>query len=1343
MKKKRIATAAAAITLSMAMGATVFAMPNDIGGHWAQSTITQWTSKGYISGYPDGTFKPDNSITRAEFVVLVNKAMGYTKKGNAYFKDLSSSHWAYNEIMKGVSAGYISGDASGTFRPDDPVSRQEAAVMISKILDLGKNPAAAAKFVDYRFIPAWSVGYVGSVTEAGIMSGYPDGDFKADRVLTRAEAVVSLDGVSKYDGKTDEEKEDYTLTATMLSNKTIDGDLIISGDLKTKSVKLDNVTVKGTVIVKGGASVTANDCDIKNLEMDSDGTGFISKGNTTVKNTTFKESGSIQGDGYDTVTVDKELSDRITVDAEINEFVLDAETDVRLLSNTVIKNFTATKNADNANVSFSKAEVKDMDIYDKIKITGSGDIDTMTVYVSGVQSTIKPDDLNQKNGADKPDYIQGGSSGEIEHGGSSSRYDDYTITKDGKTVRNGKYDDVTIKADDVTLDGTVIYGDLTIHKDVKNGTVTLEDVTVKGDVYVYGGGDDSVIFDGCDIRGDIIADKTVTSKPVNLKFKDSTDVDGKIRVRNNTIIESTYKLDGIVLDDRDADLELKTDTAYVEFAKKGELTVNNCTVDTVTVGSSADDSVIIMKNGAVIKNLNAKEDVSVKGTGTIEKISGSGDVTKENGITVGVAVTGVKLDKTEANVTVDGQITLKATVSPDNAGNKEVEWSSSDSTIASVDNNGVVTGHKAGTATITVKTKDGGKTATCKVTVTDKVVAVTEVKLDKTTAEMKVGDTLTLTATVTPDNATNKKVTWKSDKTDIADVDANGKVTAKAKGTATITVTTEDGGKTAKCVVTVDEKAPEFTAVTDITGIPGKMTEEETITLNGVVTPNTATNKEITYSIKDAGTTEAEITEVNKLTAKKAGTVTITATVKNGKTENSDYTKDFVITVEAKAPETVPVENVTISGEKIVNIGEKITLTANVTPDTATNKKVTWAAEPQNSVKLTENAEKGTVDIEGVTAGKIVITATAADGSGKSGTYEIEVKAKEVDKSSLTAKIGDAEKALEEVKISADGKDVPTSEKWVTEEVYNALNSAITEAKNAAPTTDDEVKIAVDKLDTALNSFKGMIENGHKVTVTGVTVSPETVTLEAGESQKLTATVETDGNDKSVTWKSDKDSVATVDENGNVKAVGKGTATITATSVADGTKYATCTVTVNKAKPTVTGVVINGVQDNGLVEKNGTLTMSATVNMSDNTTNNSVKWSYDNNGVATIDENSGVVTFVGTGSVTFTAKAVADESKTASVTINVYEVTVAENTTLTEGTSTTLTAGVNGITGTPTFAWSFTGTTPDGLTLTNANTNTVSIQGVKADTYNVKVDITVNGQTVSKTVVVTVTSPQA
>ena len=107
MKKKRICMAlAAALSLSLAVSATALAaIPSDIGGHWAQGTIIQWTTNGYISGYPDGTFKPDNSITRAEFVVMVNKAMGYNKRGNAYFSDVSAAHWAYAEIMKGVEAG--------------------------------------------------------------------------------------------------------------------------------------------------------------------------------------------------------------------------------------------------------------------------------------------------------------------------------------------------------------------------------------------------------------------------------------------------------------------------------------------------------------------------------------------------------------------------------------------------------------------------------------------------------------------------------------------------------------------------------------------------------------------------------------------------------------------------------------------------------------------------------------------------------------------------------------------------------------------------------------------------------------------------------------------------------------------------------------------------------------------------------------------------------------------------------------------------------------------------------------------------------------------------------------
>ena len=120
-----------------------------------------------------------------------------------------------------------------------------------------------------------------------------------------------------------------------------------------------------------------------------------------------------------------------------------------------------------------------------------------------------------------------------------------------------------------------------------------------------------------------------------------------------------------------------------------------------------------------------------------------------------------------------------------------------------MDQNGKVTAVKAGSATVTVKTTDGGKSASCAVTVNAKVFPVTGVTLNKDTMTLTEGETGTLTATVAPDNASDKSVTWSSSAPDVATVDQNGKVTAVKKGTATITVKTTDGGKTAACEVTV------------------------------------------------------------------------------------------------------------------------------------------------------------------------------------------------------------------------------------------------------------------------------------------------------------------------------------------------------------------------------------------------------------------------------------------------------------------------------------------------------------------------------------------------------------
>lgn len=169
-----------------------------------------------------------------------------------------------------------------------------------------------------------------------------------------------------------------------------------------------------------------------------------------------------------------------------------------------------------------------------------------------------------------------------------------------------------------------------------------------------------------------------------------------------------------------------------------------------------------------------------------------------------IKVAGVSLNQASVKLVEGDQVTLIATVTPSDAANKNVSWISSDNTIATVDN-GKVTALKVGSATITVTTQDGNKTATCSVTVTARTYPVESVTLSNDSVELTEGKEVTLTATVNPDNATNKNITWSSSDTAIATVD-NGKVTAIKAGTATITVTTEDGNKTASCVVKVNKK---------------------------------------------------------------------------------------------------------------------------------------------------------------------------------------------------------------------------------------------------------------------------------------------------------------------------------------------------------------------------------------------------------------------------------------------------------------------------------------------------------------------------------------------------------
>ena len=174
----------------------------------------------------------------------------------------------------------------------------------------------------------------------------------------------------------------------------------------------------------------------------------------------------------------------------------------------------------------------------------------------------------------------------------------------------------------------------------------------------------------------------------------------------------------------------------------------------------------------------------------------------------------IQLSKTSVILTKGKSITLGTTVTPMDALNKSVTWASSNTKVATVDSTGKVTAKAVGAVTITCTAKDGsGVKATCKVTVKNPVVKVSKITLNKTSASLVKGDTLALKATVTPTNATNKAVTWKSSNTKIATVSSSGKVTAKAAGTVTITCTAKDGsGKKATCKITVYNNTQAYVA---------------------------------------------------------------------------------------------------------------------------------------------------------------------------------------------------------------------------------------------------------------------------------------------------------------------------------------------------------------------------------------------------------------------------------------------------------------------------------------------------------------------------------------------------
>lgn len=418
---------------------------------------------------------------------------------------------------------------------------------------------------------------------------------------------------------------------------------------------------------------------------------------------------------------------------------------------------------------------------------------------------------------------------------------------------------------------------------------------------------------------------------------------------------------------------------------------------------------------------------------------------------VEVAVSSVSLSQATAEMLVGETIILSATVLPADATDKAVTWASSKTSVATVSNSGNVTAVSDGETTITASA--GGKSATCKVTVSKRPVDVTSVTLDRTSVNMEIGQTTMLVATVYPSDATDKTVSWTSSDASVASVNEYGMVTAVSEGSAVISASA--GKESANCLVTVSKKIIPVTSVTlDRTSVTLEI--GQSTTLVAYVQPDDATDKTVSWTNSDD--TVISLDANGRITALKEGTATVAAIA-------GDKSASCAVTV---SKSVVPVTSVTLDRSTLsLEKGQSVKLVATVSPSDATDKDVTWNSSDFSVANVDQEG-----NVLAMKSGSATITAKAGE---KTATCRVTV---------------------------------------------------------VTP-------------------------------VAGISLDRSSLSLEVGQSETLVATVlPDDATEQSVSWTSSDNTVATVDSSGKVTALKKGSTTITASA---GGKYATCSVTVKNA----------------------------------------------------------------------------------------------------------------------------------------------------------------------------------
>ncbi len=384
---------------------------SDITGHWAESEIEKWSNTGIIKGY-EGEFRPDDSITRGEMAVIIDRVLKFVDKSENEFTDLSEDFYT-DAILKANYAGIILGDGENV-RPIDNITRQEAVVMLARALSI-ENSKNENEFTDKAEMDEWSIEYINAMTEKNYISGYGD-TFKPLADITRAEVIKILDTtitkIYNEEGTYTEDIEGLVIINVpnvKLKAMTIKGNVIIAEGVGDEEVYLEDVKIEGNLYTRGGGENSVyiqgnssilniyvlkdsangirisidNNSTVQNINIDK-GEKIILTGNLTNVNVNSESNIEFVGAKIDVLNVKSDdATININQESQLNNLIVNNKIDIDIQGS--VENIVVNKDATESNINVSDTgKVQSITTDAKISINNNGKIENATVNANDV-----------------------------------------------------------------------------------------------------------------------------------------------------------------------------------------------------------------------------------------------------------------------------------------------------------------------------------------------------------------------------------------------------------------------------------------------------------------------------------------------------------------------------------------------------------------------------------------------------------------------------------------------------------------------------------------------------------------------------------------------------------------------------------------------------------------------------------------------------------------------------------------------------------------------------------------------------------------------------------------------